>query len=152
MKNRLNPCSSWHKNRGAVLITSLMLLILLMMMAVSAVNSNTVNLRIVGNTWSQEKAESTAQLGLDTLFQTNTNYDKTKPTWSATIENVDVTIPTPKCINAQKMEGYSATADQQIIPEETDWVLKADASDNVTGAKVTVYEGVNVILTAGACD
>ena len=66
MKTRTN-----HKHqRGATLIVALILLMALALLAVSAVNTSTTNLRVVGNTQSRQEALAVAQAAVEKTIST----------------------------------------------------------------------------------
>ncbi len=57
-----------HSQRGATLLIALIMLVLLTLFAISAVNTGTTNLKMVGNMQSRSEAFDTAQQAIETVI------------------------------------------------------------------------------------
>ena len=60
-----------NRQRGMVLILSLIMLVVLTLLAVSAIRLSTVNLRTVANAQARSEALSTAQRTIDMVLSSN---------------------------------------------------------------------------------
>lgn len=139
-----------QRERGAVLIVSLLMLIVLTLLSVSAINTGTVNLRVVGNMQAQTQTELAVQSAVLDFLSDIGNF--TTPT-SATIAEpgVTVTIDTPVCRQTTPATGYSAT--WNLVPEDNLWEFKAyvDDGDGPRGAETHVVQGTKIRMVAGSC-
>jgi len=59
-----------HTQRGATLLVALIMLVLLTLFAVSALNTSTTNLKVVGNMQARTEALNAAQQTIDTVIST----------------------------------------------------------------------------------
>lgn len=144
-----------HRQRGAVLVVSLLLLIVMTLLAVTAINISSVNLRIVGNMQLQQEAEANAQQAIEVIMgdvSYFTNFDTTE---TVSVDSQTVNIAERRCIGlvpATDSE-YSANIRYSgIIPEYPLWVVDATLNDSATGAKAELHQGVKIKMTAGNCE
>ena len=56
-----------HREKGAVLVISLLMLIVLTLLAVSAINTGTINLRVAGNMQAQTRVELATRQAIEGL-------------------------------------------------------------------------------------
>lgn len=143
--------------RGATLLLSLIMLVVLTLFALTAINLSTNNLRIVGNMQRQLEATSAAQMAIE-QFIGNLNNFTAAPTTNTTIAidlnndgttDFSVLISPPACKYMANAPGYSY-AFSGSAPQNTLWDIQAVATDNLSGATVTVHQGIKVLLGAGA--
>jgi len=143
------------RQTGATLIVSLMMLVILTLFAMSAINSSSVNLQIVGNMQILKKVEDAAQNAIEDGISSiaTINIAIANPNAPASIlppvNGVNVTLSTPQCTGSAPATDYSALS--KIVPEDSVWELSAAASDPNSGAAVVIHQGVKVRLTAGSC-
>ncbi|MEX0731355.1 MAG: PilX N-terminal domain-containing pilus assembly protein [Aquisalimonadaceae bacterium] len=139
-----------EKQRGAVLIISLVLLVAMTLLGVASINSSTVNLRIVGNLQSQKDAESAAQEGVELVLNSANLF--MNPPNSAFSESVSnnrtVVIEEVTCRSSVPAQGYSAT--MTLVPEDNTWRVTASHEDP-DGASVRVQQGVRLRQLNGSC-
>ena len=154
------------RQRGIVLILSLIMLMVLTLIAVSAIRMSTVNLRSVANAQSRTEAMSTAQRTIDLILSSNftdniagtaqtltvseggKNYtvvvsrpciERTSP-----VQNVSLDITKAddkKCLDTST-NPYSACAD-------TIWQIQVASSSGWFGANVTITQGTGIRMDNG---
>ena len=136
--------------QGATLLVSLMMLVVITMFAVTGINLSSVNLRIVGNAQIQRILESAVQEAIEQEITNPTLFSMTAVAMTANINGVDVTVSAPGCKYFTVAEGYTRTH-ENIAPEFTYWDFNATATDGLSGANVTINQGVKIPLPAGNC-
>jgi Tfp pilus assembly protein PilX len=149
------------RQRGIVLILSLIMLVVLTLLAISAIRLSTVNLRAVANAQVRSEAMSAAQRTIDQILSGNftnniagtqqvltvaegsKNYTVSvaRPCLASLspIKNVDLDIALDddrKCVDTVS-NPYSACA-------QTIWQLQANASSGWFGANVTLTQGTGI--------
>jgi Tfp pilus assembly protein PilV len=155
------------RQRGIVLILSLIMLMVLTLIAVSAIRMSTVNLRSVANAQSRTEAMSTAQRTIDLILSSNftDNIAGTAQTLTVTeggksysvvvarpclvrtvpVQNISLDITKAddkKCLDTLS-NPYSACAD-------TVWQLQATATSGWFGANVSISQGTGIRMDNGA--
>lgn len=139
-----------YRQRGAVLVVSLLLLTVLTMLVIATVNTGTINLRIVDNFRSQQEAEAFTQVAVNDFLSDIQNFE-TPPT-SDTEYNIDghtVMVGAPDCVNTRPADGYSAK--WGLTPEDTTWEFDATMTDGAGGAQATIRQGVEIRMPADSC-
>ncbi len=136
------------KQRGATLLTSLMILVVLTLLAISAINTSTVNLRIVQNMQVQQQTEAAAQEAIEQVMSTPNTFNVPAAATIA-VNDLSVAIVKPVCVRAFPAAGYSAI--WGLAPEDTEWEVVAKVADPATGAKVAIHQGAAVRLAADSC-
>ncbi len=158
-----------QRQRGVVLILSLIMLMVLTLMAVSAIRLSTVNLRSVANAQSRAEAMSTAQRTVDLILSSNftDNIAGTAQTLTVTeggksysvvvarpclirskpVKNVELVDPVnnaddKKCLDTLT-NPYSACAD-------TIWQIQATSTSGWFGANVSITQGTGIRMDNGA--
>src|SRR5437016_5220957 len=85
----MNTGNPHSRQAGATLLVSLVMLVLITLLAVSAINSGTINLRIAGNMQSRDEARAAAQQAIEQFISSYANFYPTPPT-AATSYNIDI--------------------------------------------------------------
>lgn len=159
--------ASSGRQRGIVLILSLIMLMVLTLIAVSAIRLSTVNLRSVANAQARTEAMSTAQRTIDLVLSSNftdniagtastvtvaeggKNYTVViaRPCLVRTVpvKNVDLDITKSddkKCLDTLS-NPYSACAD-------TIWQIQATSTSGWFGANVSITQGTGIRMDNGA--
>ncbi len=136
------------RQQGAALIVALLLLTVLTLLGISSVNNSTVNLRVTANLQAYQEAEAAAQ---DAIEQVISSVD----VFNAPVENefvvdgIDVVVDVPVCLLIRNAEGYSATF--ALAPKDTQWDIRATATDSITGARAVVNQGIAVAKSNDIC-
>ena len=134
---------------GAVLVTSLLMLVVLTLLAVSSIRASSVNLLIVDNMQSQKEAQALADRAVaDVLSDSSAFITPTAQT--LTYDGVEVNVTASECIASQIASGYSVVWGG-IPPEDTVWEFSATAANTSGGAGARVHQGVQIRMTAGNC-
>ena len=142
--------SLFKRQRGAVLIVSLIMLVILTLFVLSAVSLTSGTLKVVGNMQNQMVVESDAQAAIEQVLSVPGNFDIPVPTPAPTTVNyTNVTVSKPVCLDAVPATGYGVTI--QLVPEDTYWEVSATANDPVTAAQAEITQGLRIRLTAGNC-
>ena len=145
------------RESGATLLISLVMLVVLTLFALTAINLSTTNLRIVGNMQRQLEASAAAQMAIEQIIGDISNFEAA-PTTSQTVAidlnndgttDFSVIVSPPACRYMANAPGYSL-AFSGSAPQNTFWDIQATATDSLSGASVTVHQGVKVLLGAGA--
>ncbi len=145
-----------QRQHGATLVITLLMLVVITLLAIAAVNSSTVNLRIVDNMRTVQEHEAATLRGLAEILSNSQHF------LDPQARNVDVgggnTVhaEAPVCIFSQSAQDYSACPEGEdcTIPEDTIWLIRVCLSDdNACDASqhVTMSQGVRIRLTAGSC-
>ena len=138
------------RQRGAVLIVSLVMLVVLTLFVLSSTRIATGNLKIVGNFQARQNVEAIAQDTIEQVISSVTPFYS--PTSAVTVTphtGMTITVGNRICVGANPARGYSAVSG--VAPEDTYWNLPVTVNDSITGASTTVTQGVRIRLPAGNC-
>lgn len=154
--------------RGAVLLTTLVMLIVIMLFGIQIASQSGINKTLVTNETQRQLTEQYAQnianevmsnvnhfLEPDTALAAlaNPKLNATKvagtETWTTQYDGYDVEFTTPECIRAKEVDGYSLSA--TIVPWTNYWTYSVTVSDPVTGAQTTLDIGTKFNYTTGNC-
>ena len=155
------------RQQGATLILVLIMLIMLTLFAVSAMNTGTMNLKVVGNMQARKFAENVASQALEDVLNSVGPFNA--PNGAVTLRSggttvpaspdVAVSLPSPAgvqvsvsartCIYSAPAAGYSAVS--AIAPEDNLWEFSVTANDTFTKATSTMVQGAKIRQLAGSC-
>jgi hypothetical protein len=147
--------------RGSTLLVGLIMLVLLTLVAVSAINSTTASVHMVGNAQFREEAIAAGQRAIENVI--SSGDFRNNPPGAQTIKVNSVAVytvtfePPPQCVSykpvdptdpAIPMECASSIGD---ICFWTQWDIRAVVTAVDTGARVALHQGVRTIagLNAG---
>lgn len=158
--------------RGATLIVALIMLVLLTLFALSAMNASNTALKIASNTQTRSEAIAAVQQEINKVMSVNFTRSPAAIAAAAGNKPVDinndgavdynVVIATPHCMGAFPIRnaelGYSAADNRCRISgasmslcANSQWDIGGSATDPVSGASVSIHQGVAVrVLTASA--
>jgi Tfp pilus assembly protein PilX len=158
-----------QRQRGMTLVISLVMLVILTLFVVSGIRIANINLRITGNYQWQKAMEALTDQAIEQVVTTSSSFDDSAvqagtatdkvvcadgtvgASGVCTVTNSQVgTVQTPRCLSTKVATGYSKKIDA-LSPDDNDWLIKATATDSVSGAKVTIYRGVTVRQLANSC-
>ena len=140
--------SNRRRQRGAVLFVTLIMLVMLTLFVVSSVNMSSADLRIVGNRQSKMAMSYSAQQAIEQVISSSAGFESPAPQ-TITVNGIPVSVTAPACLGASPAIGYSAVS--SITLYDVNWSLTATATDPITGASVTVTQGVRSRLPANYC-
>jgi len=143
------------RQRGFVLAVSLLILVVITLLAVSAINSSTVGLRIVGNMQSRSEAQDAAQLAIENTLNSQACFTAPgtcNPASPIALNGVNYTVQLLNltCIRTEKdwPATYHPACDSSVLPcIRTYWDIEARARDTNSGAEVTLREGAKIIFS-----
>lgn len=140
------------QQQGAALVVSLMLLVILTLLAVSTINTTTVNMRIVNNMQDRQQAELAAVMALEYVLSDDTRFTA-GTSLTLSVNNVSATVAKPVCLSSQVQAGSSAVqGGGNLTLQDTVWIadVTVDNTDS-GGASVQARQGVSLLLPAGNC-
>ena len=137
------------RENGMSLLVVLVMLVVLTLFALSAINLSTSNLKVVGNVQARQSNEAIALQAVETVVG-NVNYFSA-PTSSVSFTSSGYTIAfgNRSCLFAAAATGYSAVV--AIAPEDTHWDFEVTVTDDTTGARSVMRQGVKIRMLAGNC-
>lgn len=168
-----------NRQRGLVLILSLIMLVVLTLLAVSAIRLSTVNLRTVANAQSRSEALSTAQRTIDMLLSSNftTNIAGTaatvtvaeggknytvviaRPCLVRSVPVLNTALPEPDVTGKACVAGVGASHYPECTCSQgnsiysqcsdTIWQLQATSSSGWFGANVSITQGTGIRMDNG---
>jgi Tfp pilus assembly protein PilX len=139
-----------NRERGAVtLLVSLTILLIMTMLVLSTININTINFRIAGNMQAQKMVETAALQGMENVMSQTGNFASTSTAQTIIVGDYSVSIIPSACIGTKVMSGFSAA--WGMSPEENVWEMEAQVSDPLTGASITLHQGVKIQQLADSC-
>lgn len=140
---------------GATLVVSLIMLVVLTLLAVTAIRMSNVNFRTIGNMQVRNEAVAAAQQAIEQVISNSANF--TTPVAQQIgidinndgVADYTVNVSAPTCLKMVSVPGYSVDF-AASAPQTAYWDIKAVVSDSRTGAKVTVHQGVKMVMDASA--
>ena len=154
------------QQRGSTLLVALIMLVLLTLIAISAMQSTTSSIQVVGNAQFREEAYAAAQRAME-LVISNGNFQNGAPAPQTIDVNQDtkadytVTFTLPDgssgitCLSSSPTTPGAAnvpTGCTGAIPcFWTTWDIRAVVNDVQTGAGVVLHQGVRNVALARFC-
>ncbi len=149
--------SAIKRQRGAVLLVSLIMLVVLTLFAVAGFNLSSVNLKITGNFQGQKAMEAVAQQAIEQVISSVSAFNLTPAASTVCVNGgfgcaggYNVAVSAPKCNYAATAKGYTKKVGE-LTPDDTDWEIRAEVTDPLTGAKAAIVQGVSIRMLAGNC-
>lgn len=136
------------RQRGAVLLVSLIILMIITLFVVSSANLTSSDLRIVGNLQSKMTISRSVQQAIEEVLS-NVNNFTSPAAQSITVNGIPVAISAPVCLGTSPAAGYTAV--NNITLYDTNWSVTATATDALTGATATINQGVRIRLPTNFC-
>jgi hypothetical protein len=173
-------CNKLGRERGIVMVVALIMLLAVTLIAVTASNLVQTDLKIVGNLESREQARYAAKAALeealssdrfardpDQIFATScdSNNRKCYDFNGDGVDDVAVQVSEPECVSV--IPRKNTELDVYNFPDQAScylppgvysmcaasvWELQAVATDIITGAEVTVRQGVSILTTINNID
>lgn len=159
--------ATMHRQRGATLIVSLIMLALITILVTSAFTMSHVSTQSVGNMQNRDEAIAAANKAIEQVLSSPFTNDPAAESIDVDINNDDsndyaVDFAAPTCVSALQIAAPSippsslslgssfATAASNYY--QTVWDLDANVTDARTGTSVRVRQGVRVLLTQSQYD
>ena len=163
---------SIKSQNGTILVVSLLLLLVMTILAVSSINMSTMDLKIVNNTQQQMESEVAVSEAIEKVMSYPDNFDIDDPDADPTIAVNGTKTPLTEnffYVNGRKVE-IEGRECLQTRPDTGDsireksptgafttgkfikiWKLTASHEDPVSGAKVTMNQGVRMRMLSVLC-
>ena len=136
------------RQRGAVLLVSLVILMIITLFVISSANMSSSDLRAVGNFQSKSVISQNAQQAIEVVLNSGANF--TTPVARTIIVNgIPVSLIAPSCLGYSVAAGYTAV--NNITLYDTNWFVTATSTDPLTGATATITQGVRIRLPNNFC-
>ncbi len=142
----------FKRQQGAVLPIALFILLLVTLLAVSTMQSSTIDLKIAQNRQARIQTERAVERSIERIINDPSNFtnaigmansqDMNMGSWTVSVER-------PYCIAKKSATGYSVNA--PLVPEYNVWAFEACATDSLTGARVVMQQGVRMLMLSGNC-
>ena len=159
--------NTMHRQQGATLIVSLIMLALITILVTSAFTMSHVSTQSVGNMQARDEAIAAANKAIEQVLSSPFTSDPAAESIDVDINSDDakdyvVDFTAPTCVSAQQIAAPSvppsslslgptfATAASSYY--QTVWDLDANVTDQRTGTSVRVRQGVRVLLTQAQYD
>lgn len=144
----------YYRQRGNVLIVSLLMLLVLTGLAVSAVSMTSLNLRMVGNMQDQFRAEGAVQLAVDGLVSSVQPFES--PVDRTEEHDVYQVSLQTKCIASEPAEGWQENYSLNTptgIRYDTHWRVDAEIVEGaINGELAAIQQGVRVKDMVARCN
>lgn len=137
-----------HQN-GAVLLVSLIMLVIMTLLAVTAINTSTINLRIVDNMQSQQRAEMAANDAIEQVLSNINFFYNSTSTPTFTVDGLTVNVTARDCLQTYVAPGESEKNPNPAF--HTLWELASSVTDTDTGAQTEIHHGIVIRLPNGNC-
>ena len=140
-----------QRERGATLMISLVMLVVLTLFALTGFNLSSVNLKIAGNYQQQRFVEATIQQAIEQFVSTPAGFARIPTGQTYTVNGITVTVSAPQCNYYSIPPGVSGRTTDTIGTEDTQWQVRAVATDSFGSAATAIVMGVQVRLLANNC-
>ena len=144
-----------RRQRGAVLIVSLLMLIAATMLTLTAINNSTISLKIVRNAELGLEAEAVAQEVLEEFLENTADWPNSTGQ-TVNTGSYQVTLEAPKCLYELTDPGGSSAdieaTDNPYEQTSSVWEIVAEAEEigMGSGARIRVHQCINWDETYGA--
>lgn len=150
-----------QRQRGSTLLVGLIMLVLLTLVAVSAINSTTAGVQMVGNAQFREEAVAAGQRAIENVISSGTFRNTPPPPQLVKVNGVaDYTVtfePPPQCVSFKAVDPTDTATPPECASSIgnicfwTLWDIRAVVTAADTGASVALHQGIRTIagLNAG---
>ena len=152
-----------RRQRGVTLLISLIMLSMLTVFAVAMIRLSSSSMLIAGNMAVQRQLTDSVQQAIETeLNSPNFVNDAVNKTgiWAAGVTSYSepsaqyngytITLTRPTCLTEQQAPGWAAT-EAAITLKDTYWEVTATGTDPLSGASVSLTQGIRITLPANNC-
>jgi len=137
-----------RRQRGAVLLVSLIILMVITLFVISSANMSSTDLRVVGNFQRKMLLKESVQQAIESVLSDVNNFN-TPVAQTMTINGIAISISAPQCLSTTTAAGYTAV--NNITLYDTNWAVSATTTDSLTGATATISQGVRIRLPTNFC-
>jgi Tfp pilus assembly protein PilX len=137
-----------RRQRGAVLLVSLVILMIITLFVVSSASMTSGDLRIIGNFQQKMMLTQSVQQAIEQVLSNVNNFNNPVAR-TITVNGIAVAVNAPQCLGTQTATGYTAV--NNITLYDTNWAVSATATDVLTGATASINQGVRIRLPTNYC-
>lgn len=138
-----------HRQRGVVLVISLLMIAVLALLATASINLGTGSMLIVQNQQSEQVAVSAADALIEeTLSDLDVLADGTALP-AEVRDGVTVARSAPICVGSATLAGFSLT--NKLALQHNYYRFQVSANETATDASASIKIGVRVLQNAGTC-
>ncbi len=139
------------RQSGVVLVVSLLMLALLSVLAVTALYTDTSQLRVIANLQNDISLEALTQAELNRFAGQLNGFQRHTCDPAPFTKSPDYTfdLEEPRCLQARTQPGSSALSG--IAPEQTLWEVRIKGRDNRSGNEIVLRQGWLMDRPAGQC-
>lgn len=137
-----------QRQRGVVLVVSLLMIAVLALLATASINLGTGSMLIVGNQQAQQNALTTADTVVEEAVNDRSIFTEGKNLPAQTRDGVIVSYDAPVCV-ASTVKGSSLT--NPLAPQYNYYRFTVDATEDSTGAAAQIQAGIRFIWYADSC-
>ena len=159
-----------RRQRGATLVVALIMLVMLTLFALTAMNTSNTGLKIASNTQTRAEVTSAIQQEIDkamsvafTLNPASVAGNKPIDINNDGVVDYNVVVETPVCLSIVPVKNTDldvknpadavcfVSGTTNSMCSNTRWEIGASATDPISGASVSIRQGVGVRVAAGPC-
>lgn len=146
--HRMQTMQTPRRQRGVVLVISLVMLAAVTMLAIASINMSDGSLAVVSNKQSERRSLAAADREIETTLSSIDNF--TAPTGNKASSNgVSVTRDAPRCVHSESLEGFSRNS--PVALQHNYFEFSVQAEDGVDGGGNNIRTGVRVLMNANTC-
>lgn len=140
---------AFGRQQGAALIVTLIMLMAITLLAMTAINTSTISLRVTDNVRTVQEQEAALAQGIE-IFVSDPQHFHAEQGWQGEIDGMQVAIEEPRCIYSRPSAG---SADREGVedvesPEQTYWEFRARIDGLDTGTSPSMSKGVRMRMLA----
>ena len=159
-----------RRQRGATMVVALIMLVLLTLFAISAMNASNTGLKIASNTQTRAEVTAAVQQEIDKAISVAFTVPGAFTPGAKPVDinndgavDYNVTVDPPRCLSDVPIPNASLPGDpvSQLcnfprpsglsICSNTRWDIGARATDPISGASVTIHQGIGVRVLTERC-
>lgn len=141
----MNP----HRQRGVVLVVSLLMIAVLALLATASINLGTGSMLIVENQQSEQVAVSAADALIEETLSDLPALQNGTALGPETRGTLTVQRTSPVCVGSTTLPGFSLT--NNLALQHNYYRFQVSATEANTGAGATIQTGARVLQNAGTC-
>lgn len=140
---------SFQRQKGVVLVVSLLMIAVLALLATASINLGAGNMLIVQNQQSEQIAVTAADALIEETLSDLTILSNRTALAAENRDGVTVSRTAPVCVGQTTLAGFSLT--NNLALQHNYFRFDVSATETDTGASVDIHTGVRVLQNAGSC-
>ncbi len=140
---------AFERQQGAALIVTLIMLLAITLLAMTAINTSTISLRVTDNVRTVQEQEAALAQGIE-IYVSDPRHFHDGQSWQGEIDGMQVAIDEPRCVYSRPSTG---SADREGVedvqaPVETYWEFRASIDGLENGRSPVMSQGVRMRMLA----